>query len=220
MGKRSSFERLPQDSYATPFAAAAVLFPHLPPRSRYVEPCAGQGKLIQHLESVGHELVSAHDLPTDARSHRYDVPADVIAITNPPWKRAILHEIIVNLSNQFPSVWLLLDFNWLATKQAGPYLPRLRRIAIIGRVKWIEDSKFTGKDDSCWCLFSKPSEEPATFIGRQSSSQPVARASRSGITVPPEPTDAPPNLPKIEPLRDAYRGILVDLNARIRGRTG
>jgi N6-adenosine-specific RNA methylase IME4 len=39
------------------------------------------------------------------------------------------------------------------------------------------------------------------------AAQDEARASRSGIAVPPKPTDAEPNLPKIEPPRTSYRGV-------------
>jgi hypothetical protein len=39
------------------------------------------------------------------------------------------------------------------TKQAVPYLTKLKKVVSIGRVKWIEDSKYTGKDNSCWYLF-------------------------------------------------------------------
>jgi len=33
-------------------------------------------------------------------------------------------------------------------------------------VKWIEDSKGSGKDDSCWYLFDKNFKGNTTFFGR------------------------------------------------------
>ena len=63
--------------------------------------------------------------------------------------------IIANLSDQLPA-WLLLDFDWLATQQAAPYLPRLRDVVVIGRVKWLPGTKWTGKDNCAWMLFSRP----------------------------------------------------------------
>jgi hypothetical protein len=40
-------------------------------------------------------------LPDDACITRYDIPTDDrIVVTGPPWSRPVLHEIIVNLSNQ------------------------------------------------------------------------------------------------------------------------
>ena len=61
--------------------------------------------------------VSAHDLPDDnACITRYEIPTgDTIFVTNPPWSRPFLHEIIVNLSNQAPA-WLLLDADWVHTQ--------------------------------------------------------------------------------------------------------
>jgi hypothetical protein len=40
----------------------------------------------------------------------------------------------------------------------------------IGRVKWIEDSKFTGKDNACWYLFDKNEMSGTQFYGRGFSS--------------------------------------------------
>jgi hypothetical protein len=81
MGKRSSFERRPQDQYDTPAEAVAPLLPHLYPRTPFVEPCAGNGKLIEHLIRAGHVRVSAFDLPDDARSKRYGAPPGAAFIT-------------------------------------------------------------------------------------------------------------------------------------------
>jgi hypothetical protein len=91
--------------------------------------------LIEHLTSAGHILVSARDLPTDARSARYDIPPGAVIITNPPWSRPVLHEIIVNLSDQAPT-WLLIDADWVHTQQAIPHLPRLRMI--VGRARTLD----------------------------------------------------------------------------------
>jgi hypothetical protein len=43
---------------------------------------------------------------------------------------------------------------------------RLRVIQSIGRVKWIEGSESTGKDNACWHLFDKPSRRVTKFYGR------------------------------------------------------
>ena len=96
MGKRSLFPRIPQDAYQTPAEAVAPLLPHLEPGSRFFEPCAGEGRLIEHLVNAGHICVGRCDLPTDARTWRYlSIESGVIFITNPPWSRPALHEIIV-----------------------------------------------------------------------------------------------------------------------------
>ena len=166
MGKRSTFSRVERDNYETPAAAVAPLLRWLPEGSRYLEPCAGTGRLIEHLTSAGHILVSAHDLPTDARTARYDIPPGAVIITNPPWSRPVLHEIIVNLSDQAPA-WLLIDADWVHTQQSIPYQSRLRMIVSVGRVRWIPGSPYDGKDNCCWHLFERPSAWATTrFIGR------------------------------------------------------
>jgi hypothetical protein len=172
MGKRSLFPRIPQDKYPTPAEAVAPLLPHLEPGSRFFEPCAGEGRLIEHLVGAGHKCVGQCDLPIDARTWRY-VSAEprFVFLTNPPWRRDVLHPIIVNLSGQAPT-WLLIDAGWVHTRQSQPYLVRLRTIVSVGRVKWIRDSPFTGKDDCAWHLFDlpRPDERAVThFIGRTDS---------------------------------------------------
>jgi hypothetical protein len=168
MGKRSLFPHIPQDAYPTPAEAVAPLLGRLAPRTRYIEPCAGEGRLIEHLERAGHVCVRRYDLPDDARVKRYDVSGADGFITNAPWTRSVLHPIIVNLSDQLPT-WLLLDAAWIHTQQSAPYLARLRTIVSVGRVKWIENSPFTGKHDCAWLLFDRPrpDERAVThFIGR------------------------------------------------------
>ena len=50
MSKRAGqFERRPNDYYPTPESAVGPLLPHLAPATRFIEPCAGDGALIDHL---------------------------------------------------------------------------------------------------------------------------------------------------------------------------
>ena len=156
MGKRSNFPRFPQDSYNTPAAVIGPLLPHLAPGTRFIEPCAGKGYLIGHLKRAGHVLIGA------LRSARRRAGEALCRNrgrsrlrTNPPWRRDVLHPIIANLSDQAPT-WLLIDADWAHTRQSIPYLPRLRTIVSVGRVKWIPDSPFTGKDN-CRLASIRPS---------------------------------------------------------------
>lgn len=171
MGKRSSFERIERDFYPTPREAVAPLLPHLAPGTRFVEPCAGNGALVDALTDVGHICARAWDIePQRHDIHRRDALQFLVSnidcfITNPPWDRRVLHPMIEHFSNQHPT-WLLFDADWQHTRQSAPFLPRLRRIVSVGRVKWIPDSKMTGKDNCAWHLFDKPSSEPAAFFGR------------------------------------------------------
>jgi hypothetical protein len=175
MGKRSSFERAPRDFYRTPAEAVAPLLPFLPPRTRFIEPCAGDGALVRHLEAAGHVCVRASDIePQGPGIERRDAlagplpmgPSPVCFITNPPWRRDVLHPLIAKLV-MFAPTWLLFDADWMHTKQAGPYMRYLAGIVSVGRVKWIPDSKMTGKDNCCWYLFNGQTNGYAQFIGRQ-----------------------------------------------------
>lgn len=171
MGKRSDFERRPRDFWPTPAGAVLPLLDHLEPGTVFCEPCAGNGALIDTLVSNGHHCAAAWDI----EPHRDDIElcdARLVTIgaidcfiTNPPWSRPILHELIEHLSAQHPA-WLLIDADWMHTRQSAPFMPWLRRIISIGRVKWIPDSKMTGKDNCCWYLFDQKSEGSAQFTGR------------------------------------------------------
>jgi hypothetical protein len=170
MGKRSSFERVERDYYPTPYPAVVPLLAHLAPETEFIEPCAGGGALIEHLRRHGHKCIRAYDIKPlrdgiaigDARW----LPAHgFMRITNPPWDRKTLHPIIEHMS-AFGPTWLLFDADWMHTRQSAPYMRWLHKIVSVGRVKWIEDSPFTGKDNCCWYLFDQLSEAPAQFIGR------------------------------------------------------
>jgi len=172
VGKRSSFERIPRDFYPTPYEAVWPLLPHLGSFVTFCEPCCGDGRLVGYLERAGHKCVCAFDIDPkfdgaycmDATINHSDGEPDFY-ITNPPWERETLHAIIWNLSAHLPT-WLLFDADWIHTKQSAPFMPWLHKIVSVGRVKWIPDSKMTGKDNCCWYLFDQSREASTQFIGR------------------------------------------------------
>lgn len=168
MGKRSNFERVERDFYSTPFAAVLPLLPHLEPQTRFHEPCVGDGDLVMHLEDNGHVCVEQGDISLGQDALQLcKTSADVI-ITNPPWDRAILHPLIDSLARLAPT-WLLFDADWMHTLQSEPLMHNCRKIVSVGRVKWIPDSKMTGKDNCAWYLFHQTNDwrTPATeFYGR------------------------------------------------------
>lgn len=176
MGKRSSFERKPRDYYPTPVEAIMPLIPHLPlSDTGYWEPCAGDGAMIDVLNTHWHSgsCIKASDTEPmrqgiskcDALSTIYVGNEIDMIVTNPPWDRKILHPIIRRFSSMRPT-WLLFDADWVHTKQSAPFMPWLRRIVSVGRVKWIPDSKMTGKDNCAWHLFDQRSTGATEFIGR------------------------------------------------------
>ncbi len=161
MGKRSDFERKPRDFYPTPYEAVIPLLPFLKPTDRFIEPCAGDGRLVRHLEKHGLTCVYACDIEPQAEGiEQRDVlffdkplpPCDVI-ITNPPWSRDVLHPMIERFSAHAPT-FLLFDAGWMHTGQATPYRHLCKKIISIGRVSW-EGNGVSGMDDSCWYLFDQ-----------------------------------------------------------------
>lgn len=160
MGKRSDFERNPRDFYPTPYEAVLPLLAHLPAGSSFVEPCAGDGRLIRHIEKHGHKCVFASDVFPEAPGiEQLDVlffgaklpPADFV-ITNPPWDREILHPMINKFTENGQKTWLLFDADWMFTGQAEPFKRYCEKIVTVGRVSWMENGQ-SGKDNCCWYLF-------------------------------------------------------------------
>ncbi|QJA42968.1 hypothetical protein [Phaeobacter phage MD18] len=170
MGKRSNFERVERDYYQTPFEAVKPLFPFLPAgRFSFAEPCAGDGRLVRHVREGTDrkaQCLLASDISPDCDwvSHKdallieeHDLENVDLIITNPPWDRRkatgqILHRLIDRFAALRPT-WLLFDSDWVQTVQAKPYLERMVATVSIGRVKWIEGSTMSGKDNCQWHLF-------------------------------------------------------------------
>lgn len=176
MGKRSNLPRIERDYYPTPESAVLPLIPHLEHGTVFVEPCAGDGRLVRHLERHGMSCTAMFDIePQHPDVERRDAfsagawaamtePSVDWIITNPPWDRKILHPMMETFRRYAPT-WLLHDANWLFTKQARPFLPYIRKIVTVGRVKWIEGTTMTGKDDAVWTLHMRTAGK-TEFFGR------------------------------------------------------
>jgi len=171
MGKRSDFERVERDFYPTPSAAVIPLIPQIDLGTTFDEPCAGDGALVGHLVDIGLNPAFISDI--EPRSGGM-VTCDVfdrsfcqgeMFITNPPWDRKILHPLIVHLSRKAPT-WLLFDADWMHTKQSADLMKYCSKIVSVGRLKWIPDSKMTGKDNCAWYLFGREISDNTIFIGR------------------------------------------------------
>jgi hypothetical protein len=166
MGKRSNFERREADFYPTPAAAVGPLIPHLRGVRAFAEPCCGDGALVRHLESFGLRCVYAGDISTGHDALALDSYGDADAvITNPPYTRDLMHKLIAHFQNIAPT-WLLLEYDWSATKQAAPFMPACSDIVSVGRVKWIPNSKHTGKDNFAWFRFDARHSSGSVFHAR------------------------------------------------------
>lgn len=161
MGKRSDFERIDKDFYRTidPRAVAA-LAPFLNPGTRFCEPCAGAGDLMDQLVALGHVCTRARDIaPQREDIEQKDALTTLTGnidcfITNPPWSRPILHPLIEFLTAQAPT-WLLFDADWAHTRQSAPYMRMCSDIVSVGRLIWIPGTKTSGKENCAWYRFSK-----------------------------------------------------------------
>ena len=170
MGKRSDFERKPRDFYPTPMEAVEPLLEHLPEDFSFVEPCAGNGALIEHLETKGICMWASDIEPQAAGIHKNDyseigynelIESDYV-ITNPPWDRKILHPMIQYFAPRIRT-WLLFDADWMHTKQSVPYMNMCSKIVSVGRIKWF--GNMTGKDNCVWYLFDRKVND-TIFYGR------------------------------------------------------
>jgi hypothetical protein len=164
VGKRSDFKRLPQDKYMTTDPGPVRrLQPHLARGLSFAEPCAGNGDLIASMKWHGHSCVYAGDvrpgrkwiekrdaLSLDKRWRRS--AGATVFVTNPPWTRELLHEMIEHLPSLLPT-WLLIDADWMHTRQAAKYVDRCSHIVSLGRVQWFKGSANGGLENSAWYFF-------------------------------------------------------------------
>lgn len=134
----------------------------------YVEPCAGTADLIHLLHTLHPQLRCAFGLELDphdeglrnrwpiARGNALTVTERDLAgvhlfITNPPWDRPLLHQLIRHLASLRPT-WLLYDASWAYTKQAAPFARLLTDVVAVGRLKWFAPKgpplRLTGESDA------------------------------------------------------------------------
>ncbi|MCK5610476.1 hypothetical protein KAR91_51865 [Candidatus Pacearchaeota archaeon] len=189
MSKHSNeFEREGRDFYPTPEKAMGPLYNFLPLNVNFIEPCAGDGAMVGHLEGAGHKCLAAFDLDPQAEgiikmdATKGDFFKDMSAedvmdlycfITNPPWKIEWLHPIIERLLKTKMPFWLLIYADWMFTEQdqlakkhdfmtVSEIMKYCHTVQAIPRQKWIPGSKHDGKDNCCWFGFG-PEEAETVF---------------------------------------------------------
>jgi len=163
--------RQERDFYPTPEKAVVPVIPHLLSEGPkyFLEPCAGNGALIQHIESLtDYEVICKKAYDIDPQPTTYsksilqrnalsltvnDVLGIDYIITNPPFQWDMLQPLLDHLPDLRPT-WLLLPFGYACNKRMAPYMEKCKKLVPIGRVKWIEGSKQTSTDDFGWYLFT------------------------------------------------------------------
>lgn len=168
MGRRSDFERVPHDLYRTidPRAVRA-LAPHVAAGTRFAEPCVGQGDLVAGLAQFGLQCGWQSDVEFgfENLAEQHLAGLDLI-ISNPPWTRALLHQMIAHFSGLRPT-WLLFDAPWMHTGQSAQFMRYCRAVVSVGRLIWIPGTTMSGKDDCAWYLFDRIHDGPTIFHGRR-----------------------------------------------------
>ncbi len=168
MGKRSNFAPRKNDAYLTwDRRAVPPLLPYLDD-APFIEPCAGEGHLVDQLVGYGMQCAGAFDIEpgrpgiiaADART--LWVPPGLQVVTNPPWTRELLHAIIRNLAPQAVT-WLLFDADWLFTQQSAPLLQHLHLVVPVGRLRWVEGTRHDAQDSVAWYRFG-PNAPPSPVI--------------------------------------------------------
>jgi hypothetical protein len=153
MGKRSNKRRRKLDFYPTPFKAVQPLIPHLNGVRRFAEPCCGDGRLVRHLESFGLVCVYAGDIADgqDALAHT-DYGSPDAVITNPPHTHEVLAKLLPHFLRIAPA-WLLLPMDFASNARDAVFLAAGTDIVPFGRVRWIDGTTDTSKDNFGWFRF-------------------------------------------------------------------
>jgi hypothetical protein len=173
----AKFDRIENDFYRTFDPRAHKVLADVQEPVNYAEPCYGYGDLVfglfdyefrcsfkSDITNRGYEAILEKDALTLTAE---DVKDCEYIITNPPWQRKILHQMIVHFSSLKPT-WLLFEGDWAHTKQAIPYLDGLcTDIASVGRMKWIPGTNVAGKKDIAWYRFSTDKKDYIKFHQRK-----------------------------------------------------
>ena len=138
MRNRKKQNKEEHEFYPTPIDAVELARTLLDQNKKWWEPCAGDGALIEHLETKGicmwasdiePQAKGIHTSPYDKLGFDELVESDYV-ITNPPWDRKILHPMIEYFVPRIKT-WLLFDADWMHTKQSVPYMGMLKKIVSI-----------------------------------------------------------------------------------------
>lgn len=170
MSKRTqtdSKDTNPREFWPTPLAAAKPLGEFLPKGTKFIEPCAGAGDLIEHLEGFGHECVEASDSDpqfanppfVELRDARLTAVGYAEVITNPPFSQPLLKPLMEYWVGR-TSMWLLLPSDMLINKWFNQYAVYVDQIIPIGRVSWLGNGQ-GGYENFVWAHFTT---DPQFFI--------------------------------------------------------
>ncbi len=182
----TNFERNSRDFYPTPKEAVIPLINYLDkPGIKFIEPFAGDGALIRHIEDLskhhmlciyasdidpqvtaigntkhpkGYTTIETHDYTDYGRYPIHELGANCF-ISNPPWintaESKFLRTSIIHNLSGLLPTWLLLKGAYAFNENMSSSMAICTDIIPIGRVKWIPGSAYSGTEDCAWFRFDK-----------------------------------------------------------------
>lgn len=163
-------KRLDKDKYYTPQSLTELLLKHLelPPNSKIIEPCCGDGAIADYLKEQGHKVIASdidHGSKYDATTEEYWATTKVNygihwTITNPPFNQAT--DILSHaLSFSVFGVAMLLRLTYLEpcrnrAKLLQGNADNLRMLIPVNpRPRFRADSKNTDSCTVAWFVWDK-----------------------------------------------------------------
>lgn len=127
--------------------------------------CVYASDIEPQVDDLPTTLVYSHDAVNFNWDHSIDSFNATAFVTNPPWlntagSKHLLNSIIKKLSSHLPT-WLLLNGNYAWNLKSATCMSMCTDVVPVGRVKWIEDSDNTGKEDCAWFRFVNTKSSPA-----------------------------------------------------------
>lgn len=179
MGKRSDFDKNPRDYYRTfDRRAGDVLSPFIKDIKYFAEPFCGAGDLVHQLqESHGKFCMWKSDIEPQPdlsfgvncqvmsyeEVHYEQLRNCQLMITNPPFTKEVFHKSIEHFTPLIDCWWLMAS-DWLFNKGSSKIIDKfVTDVVAIGRMRWIPNSKMSGKDNMVWVKTSYSKEEPVRF---------------------------------------------------------
>lgn len=169
------YEPKPRDFFPTPYSAVVPLRHMIPMGSSFCEPCAGDGRLVTHVEDLlGGQCFFASDIEPQndyvTKLDGNDLTPEAVEyceyiITNPPFTWAVLEPMLEKWIELRPTI-VLLPADFMHNKRVAPLMRKCLWVKSIGRVKWIEGSKGAGVENFAWYCFVKGHTGPTHFYGR------------------------------------------------------
>lgn len=169
--RQSRYKRRRNDAYdTTDSGAVAPLLPFLDAGTRFIEPCAGAGDLVQQLVAAGHVCAAAFDVAPraagirqiDALSPYWSAVDGEIIITNPPYSWPLLRNLILTFIGRAGSAWVLLEADFAHRKRCADLLAHCADIVSIGQIRWVPGTKHKSTKLYAWYLFT--SQKAATVF--------------------------------------------------------